>query len=553
MSRVLRTLLVVLTIAALRPITPAMACPFCAATQQTISEEMASSDAAVIVKLVAAPAPLKAGPAAAPERGAFDTEAKKTVFEIVQVLKGEKLLGKTQRIEILYFGQAPPATKFLVMGTDPKDIAWSTPTPLSERAVKYVAALPKLPEKGIERLAFFQEYFEDPDSLLANDVYDEFAKAPYAEVQDLKTKMHREKLIGWIKNPEVAASHRRLYLTMLGICGGPGDLSTLEEMIRNDDRQIRQTLDAMIACYLNLKGPDGMPMVEDLFLKNAKADYVDTYATIMALRFHGQETNVISKERLTQGLRHMLDRPKLADLVIPDLARWQDWGSMDRLVKMFKDSCELAKAEEKDAATGNTRKVENDLAWVRVPIVQFLRACPLPEAKGHIEELRKLDPDSVKSAMQFLPIMSPAKAPPSSQRPKTEPTAPKPTTDPAIEQPSPKNRADVTPLTVPVVQATPDAQFDPSSDVADEGPVQVTAAKPVVEEKVVENARNDKSASEPATLAAAGAPKRAAALAVEAGGTGAGMVLMWSALAGVGLMMLVLTILRGGKTVSRLP
>ena len=38
----------------------------------------------------------------------------------------------------------------------------------------------------------------------------------------------------------------------------------------------------------------------------------------------------------------MLDRPELADLVIPDLARWKDWASMDRLVQMFKDAGEKA-------------------------------------------------------------------------------------------------------------------------------------------------------------------------------------------------------------------
>ena len=33
----------------------------------------------------------------------------------------------------------------------------------------------------------------------------------------------------------------------------------------------------------------------------------------------------------------MLDRPQLADLVIPDLARWEDWSVMDRLVELFKN------------------------------------------------------------------------------------------------------------------------------------------------------------------------------------------------------------------------
>ena len=56
-------------------------------------------------------------------------------------------------------------------------------------------------------------------------------------------------------------------------------------------------------------------------LANKKAPYADTYAAIMALRFHGSETDVVPKKRILEGLRYMLDRPQLADLVIPDLAR----------------------------------------------------------------------------------------------------------------------------------------------------------------------------------------------------------------------------------------
>ena len=35
-------------------------------------------------------------------------------------------------------------------------------------------------------------------------------------------------------------------------------------------------------------------------------------------------------------MRLLLDNPDFADQVIPDLARWEDWSVMDRLVEMFK-------------------------------------------------------------------------------------------------------------------------------------------------------------------------------------------------------------------------
>ena len=70
----------------------------------------------------------------------------------------------------------------------------------------------------------------------------------------------------------------------------------------------------------------------------------------------------------------------MADMVIPDLARWEDWSVMDRLVQMFKE-CD-----------------SDETRWVRTPIISYLQACPKPEAKTFIAELREIDPDAAKRA-----------------------------------------------------------------------------------------------------------------------------------------------------------
>jgi hypothetical protein len=261
---------------------------------------------------------------------------------------------------------------------------WSTPLPLSDRAQEYLAAITTLPKDGVERYVFFQNHLEDEDEMLARDAYDEFAKASYDTVKSIKDHMRHDQLIAWIKNADIPASRRRLYFVMLGICGDEKDLPMLEEMITSTDRKQKQGLDAMIGCYLTLKGEEGLPLIEEAFLRNKKSDYADTYATIMALRFHATEGKVIDKERVVASLRLMLDRPELADLVIPDLARWEDWSAMDRLFELYKT------ADEKTS-------------WVRVPVVNYLRACPLPKAKELLKECEKIDPQSVKRANTFFP------------------------------------------------------------------------------------------------------------------------------------------------------
>jgi hypothetical protein len=360
----------------------ALACPFCSATSQTFSEEIGTMDVAVIAKLVKVPPPTeKAG-----------DEIQKATFEITQVLKGDGLVKAGEKFDTLYFGDGSTGKSFLVMGISPPKIMWSTPLPLSERAIKYLGQILTLPKEGPERLVFFQQHLEDEDEMLARDAYDEFARAPYAQVKAIKEQIDLEQVVAWIKSPEIPASRRRLYLVMLGIAGDEKQLPMLEEYMKSSDRKAKAGLDALVACYLTLKGEAGLPLVEELFLANKKSDYADTYAAIMAIRFHGSEGGVIDQKKLVKSLHHMLERPELADLVIPDLAKWQDWEAMERLFELYKT------ADEKNS-------------WVRVPVINYLRACPMPKAKELLKECEKIDPAAVKRANTFFPISPAAPAP----------------------------------------------------------------------------------------------------------------------------------------------
>jgi hypothetical protein len=361
---------------------PAGACPDCNPTGLTFSEEIATMDVAIIARLA------KAQPAVripAPARKEGSDEIAKGTFEIVQILKGEGLVRKGDKIETLYFGDGKAGDSFLVMGVGPPKLQWSTPLHLSERAVKYLADIQKLPKQGAERLVFFQDYLQDADEHLAGDAYNEFARAAHAEVKDLKPRMDHDKVVAWVKDPEIPTIRRRLYLVMLGICGDERDLPMLEGILRSTDRKQRAGLDMVIVCYLNLKGEAGLALVEELFLANKKADYADTYAAIMAIRLQASDFGAIDKRALVKSLHPMLDRPELADLVIPDLAKWEDWAVMDRLFDLYKTA---------DPKT----------SWLRVPVVNYLRTCPLPRAKTLLEECERIDPAAVKRAKTFFPV-----------------------------------------------------------------------------------------------------------------------------------------------------
>lgn len=477
----------------------ARCCPFCSAVSMTFCEEIGQSDVAVIAKLIERP------PQSADSAQNATATVQPSRFDIVEVLKGQDLVDpKKKEFETLYFGSEAVGKEFLVMAMNEKPkLAWATPIAITPAVKPYLKTAMTLPKEGADRLVFFQDYLEGSEEMLARDAYDEFAKAPYKDVADLKDRMKHDQLVEWIKDSKVSASHRRLYLTMLGVCGTSKDATMLEELIKDDSPSGKPGMDAMVAAYLTLKGPEGVPLIEDLFLKNNDAEYTETYAAIMALRFHGQEEKVVPKQRLVEALRHMLDRPQLADLVIPDLARWEDWGSMEKMVKLFKEA-------------------NDDTDWVRVPVINFLRACPLPEAKKHLEELAKIDPESVKRADSFFPFGG-AAAPPTAK----------------------PEKKDATDDNKPTLSAPPADEIPDASKVVE--PAEQAAAE----------VRKPRSGSRIAKAATASRVGAAAALVgpkdpsgSDAKSVSTGSVLGGTALAGIALLLVMVAIIRGGQHVT---
>jgi len=294
---------------------PVAACPFCEPMAPTFSERIAAGDVALVGTLVSAPADNAAATAA---KG----PVAKSVFRVERVFRGEKLLEGKNEMALPYNGNAPPERSSCWWPTR-KGAAVVGAGTAHLAGVEYLAASRDLPKAGPERLVFFQQYLEDPDQTLDRDAYNEFAQAPYDVILAMKDKLRHDKLIEWVRDPKVEDNRRRLYLTLLGTCGSADDVPLLENMLASRAGKSPSGLDALVACYLKLKGPDGVPLIEDRFLKNRDAEFSDTYAAITALRFIAEQTDAVPRTRVSQAFYHMLDRPDLADLVIVDLARWR--------------------------------------------------------------------------------------------------------------------------------------------------------------------------------------------------------------------------------------
>ncbi len=400
------------------------ACPFCTVESQTLSEEIEGSDVAVIAYLVKPANVDKEGPDALGEYGVVDPDTGRALFRVDRIEKGEELLEGIETFEAVYFGDTDFEKPFFIraIANEDNSLEWNIPLPLTQLGMQYIDDLKTLPAGGSERLAYFLKFLQHEDPLLSQDAYDEFAASPYEAIVGLEDKMDKQKLWTWIDSRDVSPSRRSLYFTMLGVCGDASDAVRLEQMMLSDSRVLKSVAEAasamsialggpigipvvpemvameerrrqlgfsaLVGCYLKLRGPEGMEVVDEYFLANPDADYTQVFATCLALRVLGEETEIVPMPRLQKSMRLVLDKPEFAEQAITDLARWEDWSVLDRLVEMY------------ETAPQRT--------FVKEPIVAYLDRASHQEgeigteAKAALARLEEKDPETVKRARSLL-------------------------------------------------------------------------------------------------------------------------------------------------------
>ncbi len=359
------------------------ACPFCVAVSNTLTDELREASAAVLAECVG---PAATRPADAQRRVA---PVPFHEFRVVEAIKGpEHRLGNVTRGATLQaFSNAGirPGQICLILGYDDSPLQWGTPMGVTAAQADYLRGLAKLPADNPQRLEYFLPFLDHADKLIADDAHNEFAMASLADVSTLRERLDRAAIWRQLRDSDLPVHRRRLCWTLLGICGSEADTKFVEELIRlsHVHQEFKAGLDAALGCYLTLGGERALAAVEQDYLGNPAAEYTDTFSAIMAIRVHGTELKQFPQARLAAALRLVLNRPPLADLVIPDLARWQDWSVIDRLTELF-------------VSAGP------DIEFIRVPIVRYLLVCPLPEASAALEHLRQVDPQSVDRAKNFF-------------------------------------------------------------------------------------------------------------------------------------------------------
>ena len=382
----------------------AAACPFCSAPSLTLSEQVAQSDAVVLVKWVEA-------------KKTEGQIAGSTTYQIVSVVKGPKtLVNEGDKIVLARYRAGKPGDLFMLMGSRGTVIEWGSPLEVSKTSYQYISKAPGPKSTPKKRLSYYLKYLEFPDSLVSNDAFAEFANAPYKEITELADVMPRDRIRKWVKSPDTPVTRLGLYGLLLGLCGQAEDAAMMRQKIIVPTDDFRLGIDGIMSGYLLLTGEKGLSEIdrtklETTFLLDNDGNplldedgeqkllpFSETYAAMQALRFMQRyAAGVIKEERLKQSMRLLLDRPELADLVIADLARWKDWTVQDRLMKLY-DAEEYSIPSIKRAIIRymlvSTKDIPAD--------VNAKEPKHVTNGKKYLAALEKIDPKTVRDAKRFL-------------------------------------------------------------------------------------------------------------------------------------------------------
>lgn len=371
----------------------AEACPFCAAPSLTMAEQVAQSDATVLVIWSSG---IKG----------TDDSAGSTTFEVKQVVRNFKDSVKVgEKITLPRYRAAKAGDLFMLMGTQTekgKSIEWGSPLEVTETSFNYIAQAPSPELPVAKRLEYYVKFLENPQDLIANDAYGEFANAPYEDITKLGDKLPRDKIRMWVTSTETPATRLGLYGLLVGLCGTDEDAKAVEQRILQKSDDFRLGIDGLISGYLLLTKAKGLEVIDNEKLRNKNVPFSETYAAMQAIRFMWQYGDGrIEQERLRASMRILLERPELSDLVIADLARWKDWSIQDKLMKMYGEG-EYNIPSIKRAVVRYMLVSSKDLPKDATAGANAAIPKHVEQGRAYVAKLREMDPKTVAEAERFM-------------------------------------------------------------------------------------------------------------------------------------------------------
>lgn len=298
----------------------ARACPFCAPSGNTLSNEVAQADMILYGSL--------ANARLDPQDGSFNKGT--TDFHIEVVIKPHDIIKGKKTITIPRY--IPPEGKgykylifFNVSPTGELDPYRGDAFPPDSRLPEYLRGAIAVRDKdATTRLKYFFQYLEDQDVVISSDAYNEFATADYKEVREVAPHFPAETLLKWLRDPNTRGSRYGLYGLLLGHCGKPEHARALRALLEDKERNFASGLDGLLAGYILLDPQEGWKYLTQLVRDDQ--EFPVKYAVLRTARYFWEfRPDVIPHARVLEVMKLLVAQPDIADMPIEDLRKWRQW------------------------------------------------------------------------------------------------------------------------------------------------------------------------------------------------------------------------------------
>ena len=387
----------------------AISCPLCEGVGNTISDDVKSPAVGVIAVCQRC------------------TEIADGQYEIEIDPKSVVPVGRgpnapTPQIDrLLVFEAIPPKTSVFLIGVPddcerdqskvsekkPVSWIWTAPSAVSTMGREYLQGLPTEATSEVQRLIYFYSHLFSTDSFVNEDAYNECARVSLLVMRDpdFQKTIDRESLVEALRGSAMNPKHKSFLWMVLAEWGKESDQELFRELVTPilkrelgsvEDERVSVDLAkdhpwmaASIAAFIKLGKEPALREIEEFIFANPKCSMSMKSTGINAARVLGNDLRAMETQRLARSLAMMIQDSECADLVIPDLARWDYWDAMPELVRLF---------DRPESARG----------FVRTPIMNYLRRCPLPQADQHLKRMRSEDPTAYRRALTNVPVLEKA-------------------------------------------------------------------------------------------------------------------------------------------------
>jgi hypothetical protein len=249
----------------------------------------------------------------------------------------------------------------------------------------YLQGLDKLSSDDRQgRLLYAARHFDAADSALAEEAFLEFARADDREVAEAARRLEPERLRRLLRQPDLEPERLSLFAYLLGACGGPADADFLLALIQQPDERGARPLEGLLAGLIALRPSEGWRLTFAL-LGDDQALLLRRFGAVRTLRFCHNSRPAETRAQVLHGLSLIIPRGELADMAINDLRSWQIWDLTPLVLAQY-------------------TKPSHDSPIVKNSIVRYALACPRPEARGFVEQVRRTEPRLVRELEEDLAL-----------------------------------------------------------------------------------------------------------------------------------------------------